>query len=477
MAGFWAGPLAGQEPLAAPGRPLTLSEAVREAIEGSPRVRTAGYLMEEASGRVSEAWGSVLPSLDLTANYTRNVSPSVNFLPAIFFNPDAGPDEQIAVQFGADNQWQSSLMLSQPLFDGRAFVGVGAAGRYLSLQEEVYRGETQSVVTGVRTAFYDALLAEEQLRLTDNSVSRVRQTLEEMTKLHQAGLASEYDVLRLEVELANLEPNLLRAENARAQARRRLLVELNLDPGEAVEVAGSLATMMLDDLAGNSEANRDILAFTGIGEATAAPSAEVAVEAALEGRSDLRQLELTEDLRQAEIRAEQADYLPKLSLFGTYGVFSSQNGSPEFFGQPRAYTRQIGVSLTVPVFTGFTRESRVGQLRNALRAARTQTDFARRQTESEVRTLVDQVEESRQRAGAQRLAVGQAERGFEIARAQFREGLGSQLELTDAEVALRQSEFNYAQAVYDYLVAKARLDEATGRIPLVDAAARAAAGR
>ena len=461
-------PLAGQERAADGVRRLTLTEAVSEAIDRSPRVRAASYLMDEASGRVSEAWGSVLPAMDLSANYTRNVSPAVNFLPAIIFNPNAGPDEQVAVQFGADNQWQSFLTLEQPLFDGRAFVGVGAAGRFLSLQEEVFRGETQGVVTRVRTAFYDALLAGEQLRLTDNSVARVRQTLEETRKLHQAGLSSEYDVLRLEVELANLEPNLLRARNAQVQARRRLAVELNVDPGQALEVEGSLATMDLQDLGGNSEANREILAFTGIGGPTDAPEPEAAVEAALVSRSDLRQLELTADLRQAELRAEQADYLPKLSLTGTYGVSASQNGSPDFFGRPRAYSRQVGLALTVPIFTGFAREARVGQRRSALMAARTQTEFARNEAESEVLTLVDQVEESRLRAGAQRLAVGQAERGFEIARAQFREGLGSQLELTDAEVALRQSEFNYAQAVYDYLVAKARLDEATGQIPMVN---------
>ena len=66
------------------------------------------------------------------------------------------------------------------------------------------------------------------------------------------------------------------------------------------------------------------------------------------------------------------------------------------------------------------------------------------------------------------VAVDQAGRGFEIARAKYSEGLGSRLELTDAEVALRQSEFNYAQAVYDYLVARAQLDEAIGQVPLVD---------
>jgi outer membrane protein TolC len=87
---------------------------------------------------------------------------------------------------------------------------------------------------------------------------------------------------------------------------------------------------------------------------------------------------------------------------------------------------------------------------------------------SQVRSLVETADEALFRARGQRLAVSQAQRGFEIASAQYREGLSGQLELTDSEVALRQSEFNYAQAVYDYLVARAQLDEATGRVPLVD---------
>lgn len=81
---------------------------------------------------------------------------------------------------------------------------------------------------------------------------------------------------------------------------------------------------------------------------------------------------------------------------------------------------------------------------------------------------MDGIEEAFLRAIGQELAVQQAQRGFEIASAQYSEGLSSQLELTDAEVALRQSEFNYAQAVYDFLVARAQFDEATGQVPLVD---------
>jgi outer membrane protein len=441
---------------------LTLAEAVRTALERSPRIEAARFALEGAEDRVTEAWGSVYPRVDFSAGYTRNVSPAINFLPAIIFNPNAGPDEQVAVQFGADNTWNSMITLEQPLFDGRAFIGVGAAGRFQSLQEEILRGEVQSVVSRVRTVYYDALLAQEQLRLTENSVTRVREALTETRALHRAGLGSEYDVLRLEVELANLEPNLRRAQNAVQQAHRDLALEIDVDPA-TIQVDGSLATLVFDNPAANSPGNQALLAWAGASAGVSNPDA--LVQQAVETRSDLRQLEVTEELRVAELKAEQTTYLPRVSLFGNYSIDASQNGAPDFFGNPRAYSRRVGLQVSVPLFEGFARNARVSQRRAAIRAAESQSRFAVSRAEGEVRRYIDQLEESRLRADAQKRAVGQAQRGFDIARAQFREGLGSRLDVMDAEVALRQSEFNYAQAVYDYLSARARLDEATGLVP------------
>jgi outer membrane protein TolC len=87
---------------------------------------------------------------------------------------------------------------------------------------------------------------------------------------------------------------------------------------------------------------------------------------------------------------------------------------------------------------------------------------------------MDQSRESHDRVVAQRRAVSQAERGYEIARTEYRAGLGSQLQVTDAELALRETEFNYAQAVYDYLTAQAQLDAAIGVVPMVDEGTRVA---
>ncbi len=446
---------------------LDLETAVRTALDRNPQLRAARFGLDEANEQVSEAWGSVYPSLDFSSTYTRNVSPAVNFLPANIFDPNAEEGELISVQFGADNTWQMSVNLEQPLFNAAAFIGVGAAGRYKALQEESVRGQAHEVVTRVRESYYGLLLAQEQARLTENSVRRVRESLTETRALNQAGLASDYDVLRLEVELANLEPALRQATNAVAQGRRQMGIDLGLDAEatEALSVEGTLAELDLGDPSANSPANRQILSFVGVPWSDEPGTPELAEMVGR--RSDVRQLELTETLRHTELRLEQVEYLPRLSFFGTYAINSQQNGSPEFFGAPRAYSRNVGVQLTVPIFQGFQRDARIDQKRAVLRQAETQTELARSQGTAEVRTLLEQADEARERAAGQRLAVTQATRGFDIARAQYREGLGSQLELTDAEVALRQSEFNYAQAVYDFLVARARLDAAAGQVPLV----------
>ncbi len=463
--------------------PATLSRIVAVALERNRDVLDAGYQVALAESRVSEAWSAFYPSVDLSSSFTRNVAPQVSFLPAQIFDPSAAEGEFIPVQFGADNLWNLSVNAEQSLLEPDVFAGVGAARGYQGLEREALRGRTQQVVTRVRIAFYDLLLAQEDVRLTEGSLERVRQSLEETRALVDAGLAAEYDELRLEVELANLEPTLGRARNQLVAARRALTTELDIDSETELVVAGDLARIDLEDIGANSPANWDILAFTGVPESAGVPAGEERlppeiVASSIGYRSDLRQLEITEDLRKAELRVQQAGYLPTVTAFGTYGLAAQQNGTPDFFGtqMQRGSTKQIGLRVTVPIFSGFSRNARIGQRRAVLRQAEIQTRIASDRAEVELRNLADQVREARRRAAGQRKAVSQARRGYEIASAQYAEGLSSQLERTDAEVALRESEFNYAEAVYDYLAARARLDEASGRVPLVDVAGPSGSG-
>jgi outer membrane protein len=441
--------------VAAQAAPLTLGRAIDLAVERSRDLRDAELGVEIARRQVREAWGNVFPTLNLNANYTRNLTVPGSFLPRIFVDPDAGPDELVLVRFGSDNTWNFSMRAEQPLFRAAAFIGVGAAARYEALQAEALRGRTQGVVARTQVAFFDALLAEEGARLTENTVQRIRRTLDEMKKMEGAGLASSYDVLRLEVELANVEPALRRMRNSARAARRALAVELGLDDLDGMAIAGSLAGIDVDSLHAATD-----------GPASDAAARAAILAEALARRSELRQLDLTAELRTAELRAEQSEYLPQVSLFGTYSINAQQSGRPDFFATPeqRAYGRQVGIQVSMPLFSGMQRPARTGQKRIAIEQVRTQRELAADRVEHQVTTYLDQVEEARERARAQRLGVQQAQRGYQIALVQYREGISSALELTDAESALRQSEFNHAEAVYDYLVARARLAEATGSI-------------
>jgi outer membrane protein len=453
----------GAMPLGAQQGAITLDGAVQAALERNPELEAARLELGRAGAQVREAWGNVYPRLNLTTQYTRNLDAPVTFLPARFVDPSAGENELVGVRFGTDNAWLNQVRVEQPLFQATALIGVGAAGRYRALQEEVLRGATQQVAARVRIAYFDVLLAQEAERLTGASLQRVRQAHEETQALHRAGLVSEYDALRLEVELRNLEPRLRQARSRALAARRALAAELGIADGESLAVAGSLATLSLEGEGAEAAENRALLAFLARPGAPDEGARDGAVAEALEARSDLRQIELTRQLRIAELRAEQSEYLPRLSLWGTHTLNTQQDGSPQWFGGMSATQRQVGVQVTLPLFSGMQRPARVQQKRAAVDQVAAQGRLARAQAENQLRTLMESADEARERMGAQELAIRQARRGWEIARAMNREGIGSQLQVTDAENALRESEFNYAQAVYDYLVARARLDEAAGR--------------
>jgi outer membrane protein len=473
LVGLVPGPAPAQTAGSAPmdtERVVSLEDALRMALDRNRDIHEARLSVEGASGRVAEARASMLPRVDLNASYTRNVTPPASFMPARFFDPDAEPDELTRVSFGGDNVWSSNVSFEQPLFEARAFAGVGAAGRYRALQEEALRGQVIEVANRVRILYYELLLAREQARLIERSVDRVVQSLEETRALNRAGVAADFDVLRLEVELANLEPQLRRVVNQARAREREMSTALDLEEGIRIQIVGDLAQLNLDDPAANDAGNRALLSLMGVAPPASDDVAGVRelLERALEGSPELAQLELAEDLQSAELRVEQAAYLPRVALFGSYQVHAQQDGRPDFFGQSglRGYGRLVGIEVSVPVFTGFQRGARVQQKTTAIRQTRTQREVAADRVRDRVRTVLEEAEEARHRVQGQRLAVTQARRGFEIASSQYREGLGSQLELTDAEVALRQSEFNYAEAVFDYLSSRARLDALLGQVPI-----------
>ena len=451
---------------------IDLRQAISIALQKSLVLKEANLDLEIARGQVREAWSNVLPTVTASASYSRSIIPQSIFLPAAFLDTTDSngfsSGETIPIQIGADNVYAASLRVNQPLLDFRAFVGVGASARYRDLQLEVLRGTTQLVVTQVRQAYLNALLAHEQVRLTEESLERVRQTLAEATALNRSGLTSDYDVLRLVVQESNLDAELHRARIGEAAARRNLLVDLGMPPDQGIILEGNLSELDLHDLANNSAGNKILLEMVGF-HSDATPRIEPVLRDALASRSDLRQNQLATSLERARLTAQWSEFFPTMSVFYNRSIAVQTMGDPDPWALGDAQQAELalaGISLEIPLFSGFGKTARLQQRRAALR----QSQVRRRRLEllatSQVHTLLSDLEDSRYRAESQLKALGQARRGYEIATAEYRSGLGSQLQITDAEVALRQSEFNYSSTVYEYLLVRTQLDVATGAVPI-----------
>jgi outer membrane protein len=445
---------------------VTLAQAITEALDNSPVVRQARAAVAVADGQVREAWATVMPDINATASYQRNFMVQEAFLPSVIFDPTAGPDDLTKVKFGAENNWSAGVTVNQPLFQVDAFIGVGAAGRFRALQGERARGTRQSVVTDVRQRYLAVLAARELVRLNEESVRRVRETLQDTQARYRAGLTSEYDVLRFRVQLANLEPGLRRSRDALATAKRALLIAMGRDASGDIQVVGELHQIDVLTPASNTAENRALIALSGpLLDSTAVDSLTAA---AVADRSDVRQAELGISVEQARLKVERAQLFPKLSLFGAYNLTAQDPGSPSFFGGDSRYrtgAAWAGLRIELPVFRGFREYARMQQARANIEQNRQQLALARAQTTDQLRTLLAALGETRERVQSETEAVSQARRGYQIASAEYREGLGSQLQVTDAELALRQSEYNYAQAVYEHLIARSNLDAALGTVP------------
>jgi outer membrane protein len=437
---------------------VTMADAMAEALERNLTVRDARAAVVAADGQVREAWASALPEVNAQATYQRNFLVQEQI---IQFN-----GQSTKLKFGFENNWVAGFTLTQPLFEADVLVGIGAASRYQSLERERARGTTQDVVTGVRQRYLDVLAASELVRLNEESVARVRATLEETRGRFRAGLTSEYDVLRFEVQLANLEPQLRRARDAIATAKRALLIAMGRDASGDIEVVGHLADVNVLDPSANSPEHAALLALSGPSLDTVGLDTAYAV--ALAARSDVRQATLGISVEEARLKVEQAQLFPKLSLFGAYTLTAQDPGAPSFFGGSSDYrspSAWAGLRIELPVFHGFRESARMQQARASIEQNRARLALAREQTTQDLRTLVAAIEETRERVASEQRAVAQAQRGYQIATAEYREGLGSQLQVTDADLALRQSEYNYAQAVYEHLVARSNLDAALGTVP------------
>jgi outer membrane protein TolC len=445
---------------------LTLEDAIKVAVANNPQVKRAILSVNDADELVRIAYSEVYPNISSSLGYTRNFEVPVNFVPAIIFDQNADPNELIPVAFGTDNNWQGGFTVTQNIFRGEVFVGLSTSEIFKTVQKENLRATTQQIITQTRVAYYQALVAKEQLRLQEAQIKRLEQNLKDNRARQKAGLVDEYAVLQLEVQLSNQRPQLIEAEYAVDEAYRNLNVALGIPLGVTFEIVGELNDFDIISNDADSEANTVIKKVDQMNLFTYEKKEET-VSSFIDDRGDLRMLDARLNLNEKEIKAVKSRFLPTVTASYNLQWSAAEPDEPNFFENSSRF-QTLGINVSLPLFEGFKRMADVQRAQIARKDIEEQIRGAELAAENEIASAAEELNKAFETAEARKQALSQAEQGYERSLKRLENGIGSQIEVTDAEVQVRQAEVNYALMVFQYLSAKAQYDLATGQVPFVD---------
>ncbi len=437
---------------------LTLPQAVQRALSQSEEVALARSQVRMAAAQIRQAYASLFPQVNGSAGYTRTLASAFDTgggfsLPdSLRFSPDptASVEERLKyledktpvaalgalgslfsnLPFGQENAYQFGLSGSQTLFSAQAGVGVKIAKLVRSAAR---LGETEAVADlrlQVEQAYIQVLVARELVGISEAAIAQAQAFLEQEQLRLRAGRASELEVLRAEVDLENLRPQLVQAQNAADLAMLNLKRLANIPFGQPVALSSPLTLPSPDRLA---EADLDPAALIGQRAALQAFEQQVAVRA-------------------QQVRLQQAAYLPSVSLSTNYGRTLYPSSAFAFDNTLRKdWTVSVGVQ--VPIFDGFRRRSQVQQARVELEQAQFQLEQLRESLRLQIEQALAEKRRARSLIAARQRTVAQAARVYRLTGLRYEQGIATQLEVSNARLALLQARSNLVQALADFYIA------------------------
>jgi outer membrane protein len=406
------------------GRVLGLDEAVAIGLAGQPSIQARLFDYAAARHRVTQALAPMLPQITGTASAARTHTTTLTTSAATGITTPVVIDRQLQDTFLAQ------VSLSQLLFDfGKNLAATQAARKLADVALETLELQRHLIALAIREAYTNMNLSKRLIATAQQSYDRAQLNLRSARGFFDVGTRPKSDVVRAEVDVANARVDIIRARNAERLARAALNTAMGIDIDIPTQV-------------------QDNLVYEPIQFDRAQQRAE-----ALRQRPENRQAKLQVDVAEAQERLAFRNFFPNLSAVAAYGAIRSELNP----------TWSVGLTLSWTMFD-------VGGLLGRYQESRANLDGARARLRSSELDIIQNVEQSeitaeeaQERIQAAQAAVASAEENFRLAQGRFDAGVGTILELTDAQLALTQSQNTESQALSDFRIALYRLDRALGR--------------
>jgi outer membrane protein len=436
---------------------LTLDSAVSIALRQNPDLLRALKEIERTRGQVIEVRAQALPQVGLNANYFQQdkdlLELSGGGSSSSSFTDSTGNTVSIGNGFdsssrGGDKSWRIAIEARQLLYSGGQ---VAAALKIAKFTEDqsyyLLRDTVDRVIATVRTQFYRVLLNRRLITVAEESISLLGDQLKDQQNRLEAGTVPRFNVLQAEVALANSQPDLIRARNNYLVAQLELSRTLGL---EASKSATGKPT------------------FTAVGDLQARDrkiALQNALSAARARRPFLKAQQQNIFTEEQQITVAKAGLKPRLEANGGYEMRNSRL-TDDLSKETNGWF--FGVTGDWAIFDGFATKGRVMQAQARLATARITYADSVLQVELEVQQAYARLQEARELITSQEKVVEQADEALRLARERLSAGAGTQLDVLNAQVALTRARTTQQEALYDFNVALAEFDRATGANTVYD---------
>ena len=475
-----------QPAAAAAARPLSLQEALAIATRASEELRVAEAAVRRAEGEQIRARSQYLPQIYGSLGYTRTLKSQFEGLSggapadtgaaapdttpkavcAPFIPPTATPAERQAaldqarscassnpfaafenLPFGQKNQWQVGVSFSQPLFSGGRIVAVNSvanAGRS-SAQVALVSAKAQ-LTLDITQAYYDAVLSDRLLAIADSSLVQTESVYRQAQIAKQVGTTSEFELLRASVTRDNQRPAAIQRRAQRDVAYLRLKQLLNLPLNEPL--------LLTDALADTDEPPP--VRVTAASTAAVTAAGDIVADTAARDRATVRQAAELVRIQEGLLRIARSQRLPNISLTSQYGrVAYPASGMPSWSDFLSNWT--VGVGLQIPLFTGFRIRGDEVVAQSNLNEAKARLQQTIEYASLDARVALAALEEAESAWQASIGTAGQASKAYSIAELRYREGISTQVELSESRILMQAAMANRALAARNLAVARVRL--------------------
>ncbi len=424
---------------------MTLDKAVEYALNNSDDIKIAQLNIEDAEQRIFETRATGLPQINADASFNRYLQRPVSVLPDAFVDASRDAEGNLPdgfsrqISFVLKNQFQGSINLETMVFDGSFFTGLKAASLYRNLAQDELSAKQQSIKNQVITAYLPIILLTENIKILDKNIDNAEKLKNETSALYQEGFVEQLDVDRLELTVANLKVE-------RENIDRQIATTMN-----------NFKQLM------NFPIETELVIEDNLGRVVPIPATnDLTGPIDYYKRREYKVAETGIQLNELNERYVKNLYLPSLSLNLSYN--QSFQGD-KLFNDPNSFwapTAIVGLSLRAPIFDGFGKKAKIQRAKLTTEIAKVKQQQFARSIDTEIANARIDYQNALDREQSQKQNMALAERIYATAQVKYKEGVGSSLEISQAEQSLFSAQRNHLQALFDLLIAKLSLDVALG---------------